>query len=127
LKDQLSFEVSSRRSVVRLILVDADGDDDLSQGRCDLRSCWDKTLLNFGDKKERTIYFRKAVRKLHIRSSVDKTVSEIYFSVTYILVKLNSMVVVRKRTIPTERPAKLVPTFVDRGCFVVSATNSHGR
>jgi hypothetical protein len=36
---------------------------------------------------------------------------------------------VRKRTIPTERPlvAKLVLTFADRGCSEVSATDPHGR
>jgi hypothetical protein len=37
---------------------------------------------------------------------------------------------VRKRTIPTERPplsAKLVPTFAERGCRVVSETNPYGR
>jgi hypothetical protein len=36
----------------------------------------------------------------------------------------NSVALVRKRTIPTER---LVPTFAGRGCRVVSATDSHGR
>jgi hypothetical protein len=45
--------------------------------------------------------------------------------------KLNSVALVRERTIPTERSpfflAKLVPTFADRGCRVVSATDSHGR
>jgi hypothetical protein len=36
---------------------------------------------------------------------------------------------VRTRTIPSDRrfSAKLVSTFADRGCRVVSATNSHGR
>jgi hypothetical protein len=40
-----------------------------------------------------------------------------------------SVVLVRKRTIPSDRrsSAKLVPTFADRGCHVVSATDSHGR
>jgi hypothetical protein len=45
-------------------------------------------------------------------------------------IKINSVVVVRKGTIPIERPTlstKLVPTFAGRGCCVVSATNSHGR
>jgi hypothetical protein len=40
--------------------------------------------------------------------------------------KLNSVALVRKMNIPTERPplvAKLVPTFVDRACSVVSATD----
>jgi hypothetical protein len=37
--------------------------------------------------------------------------------------KLNSVALVRKRTIPTERPAKLVPTFADGGCRVASATS----
>jgi hypothetical protein len=42
----------------------------------------------------------------------------------------NSVVSVLERTIPTERPClstKLVPTFVDRGCRVVSATDPYGR
>jgi hypothetical protein len=37
---------------------------------------------------------------------------------------------VRERTMPTERPplvGEVVPTFADRGCRVVSATDSHGR
>jgi hypothetical protein len=36
---------------------------------------------------------------------------------------------IRNRTIPTERPplsAELVPTFADRGCRVLSATDPHG-
>jgi CBS-domain-containing membrane protein len=36
---------------------------------------------------------------------------------------------VRERTILTERPllvAKLVPTFADRGCHVVSVMDPHG-
>jgi hypothetical protein len=44
--------------------------------------------------------------------------------------KLNSVALVRERTIPTERPplvGEVVPTFADRGCCVVSATDSHGR
>jgi hypothetical protein len=44
--------------------------------------------------------------------------------------KLNSVALVRERTIPTERPplvGKVVPTFADRGCCVVSETDSHGR
>jgi hypothetical protein len=42
----------------------------------------------------------------------------------------NSVAWVRERTIPTERPllfAKLVPTFADRGCHVVSVTDPYGR
>jgi hypothetical protein len=34
---------------------------------------------------------------------------------------------VRKQTLPPERTPKLVPTFADRGCSVVSATDPHGR
>jgi hypothetical protein len=36
---------------------------------------------------------------------------------------------VRKRTIPSDRrlSAKLVPTFADRGCRVVSGTDPSGR
>jgi hypothetical protein len=44
--------------------------------------------------------------------------------------KLNSVALVRKRTIPTERLAavgEVVPNFAGRGCYVVSATDSHGR
>jgi hypothetical protein len=45
--------------------------------------------------------------------------------------KLDSVALVRERTIPTERQlfvGEVVPTiFVDRGCRVVSATDSHGR
>jgi hypothetical protein len=48
-----------------------------------------------------------------------------------IVLVLNSVVLVRKRTIPTERPQPLVgevvPTFADRECRVVSAADSHGR
>jgi hypothetical protein len=46
--------------------------------------------------------------------------------------KLNSVALVRERTIPTERltdrslPMKLVPTFGNRGCRVVSAMDPHG-
>jgi hypothetical protein len=44
--------------------------------------------------------------------------------------KLNSVALVRERTMPTERPppvGEVVPTSADRGCCVVSATDSHGR
>jgi hypothetical protein len=45
--------------------------------------------------------------------------------------KLNSVAVVRKRTIPTERSALVgevnANLCASRGCCVVSATNSHGR
>jgi hypothetical protein len=40
------------------------------------------------------------------------------------------MALVRERTMPTERPpllGEVVPTFADRWCRVVSATDSHGR
>jgi hypothetical protein len=41
------------------------------------------------------------------------------------LKELNSVALVRERTRPSDRrlSAKLVPTFVDRGCRVVSATD----
>jgi hypothetical protein len=45
-------------------------------------------------------------------------------------VKLNSVAFVRERTMPTERPpiiGEIVPTFADKGCRVVSATESYGR
>jgi hypothetical protein len=41
--------------------------------------------------------------------------------------KLNSVALVRERTMPTERPplvGEVVPTFADRECCVVSATDS---
>jgi hypothetical protein len=43
--------------------------------------------------------------------------------------KLNSVASVRERIIPTERPplfSEVVPTFADRGCHAISATDSHG-
>jgi hypothetical protein len=46
------------------------------------------------------------------------------------LLKLKSVALVRERTIPTERPplvGEVVPTFSDRGCRVVGATDSPGR
>jgi hypothetical protein len=41
----------------------------------------------------------------------------------------NSVALVRERTILSDRrlSAKLVPTFADRGCSVVSVTDPHGR
>jgi hypothetical protein len=50
--------------------------------------------------------------------------------VPLLVTKLNSVVLVRERTIPTQRPPRVgevVPTSADRGCRVVSATDSHGR
>jgi hypothetical protein len=44
--------------------------------------------------------------------------------------KLNSVALVRKRTIPTERPplvGEVSANFADRGCRIVSATDPHGR
>jgi hypothetical protein len=44
--------------------------------------------------------------------------------------KLNSVALVRERTMPTERPplvGEVVPTFADKGRRVVSSTDSHGR
>jgi hypothetical protein len=50
---------------------------------------------------------------------------------TFVLkLKLNFVALVRERTIPTERPplaGEVVPIFADRGCCVVSATDSHDR
>jgi hypothetical protein len=46
------------------------------------------------------------------------------------LKKLISVTLVRERTRPTERQplvCEVVPTFADRGCCVVSVTDSHGR
>jgi hypothetical protein len=42
----------------------------------------------------------------------------------------NSMVWVRERTIPTERPplvGEVIANFADRGCYVVSVTDPYGR
>jgi hypothetical protein len=48
-----------------------------------------------------------------------------------VLIQLtNSVVLVRERTIPIERPplvGKVMPTFADRGCRVVSATDPYDR
>jgi hypothetical protein len=44
--------------------------------------------------------------------------------------KKNSVALARERTMPTERPplvGEVVPTFADRGCCVVSATDPPGR
>jgi hypothetical protein len=43
--------------------------------------------------------------------------------------KINSVALVRNRTIPSDRrlSAKLVPTFADIGCRVVSATDPYYR
>jgi hypothetical protein len=44
--------------------------------------------------------------------------------------KLNSVVLIRERTIPIERPplvGKVSARFADEGCRVVSSTYSHGR
>jgi hypothetical protein len=46
----------------------------------------------------------------------------------YNLTKLNSVALIRERTMPTELPphvGEVVPTFADRGCRVVSATDPH--
>jgi hypothetical protein len=43
--------------------------------------------------------------------------------------KLNSVALVRERTMPTERPplvGEVVPTFADRVWCVASPTDSHG-
>jgi hypothetical protein len=46
------------------------------------------------------------------------------------LIKKNSMVWVRERTITTERPplvGEVITKFADRGCHVVSVTDLYGR
>ena len=43
------------------------------------------------------------------------TVHIIVLILFMVIKKLNSVALVRERTIPTERSAKLVPTFADRG------------
>jgi hypothetical protein len=41
-------------------------------------------------------------------------------------IKKNSMVRVRERTIPTERPQLVGEVIADRGCYVVSVTDPYG-
>jgi hypothetical protein len=50
-------------------------------------------------------------------------------SLTTMNSRANSVVLVRQRTIPSDRrlSEKLVPTFAERGSHVVSATDPHGR
>jgi hypothetical protein len=46
------------------------------------------------------------------------------------LTTTNSVALVSKRTMPSEQPplvVELVPTFADRECRVVNATDPHGR
>jgi hypothetical protein len=53
-----------------------------------------------------------------------------YIIIIIIGTELNPMALVRERTVLTERPrlsAKLMPTFADRRCRVVSSTDPHGR
>jgi hypothetical protein len=76
LQDQLRFEFLSRKIAVRLILVDDDGNGDLSQGWFDLRGCWDWAPLNFGDKNEIRDDFQKSVRMLHLSFTYRKSVGQ---------------------------------------------------
>jgi hypothetical protein len=60
----------------------------------------------------------------------ERTPVPIRLDLTHAYNKLNSVTLVHKRTIPTERlllVMKLVPTFEDRRGRMVSATDSHGR
>jgi hypothetical protein len=53
-----------------------------------------------------------------------------HFQKQSLIHKLNSVALVRKQSITTERrrmSAKLVRTSADGGCCVVSATDTHGR
>jgi hypothetical protein len=55
---------------------------------------------------------------------------DVTFIICLVKTKLNSVALVRERTMPTERPplaGEVVPNFSDTGCRVVSATDSHGR
>jgi hypothetical protein len=66
------------------------------------------------------------------RCRSQETVLSIFKSKTVrtLVLKLNSVALVRERTMTTKRPplvGEVVPTFADRGCCVVSATDSHGR
>jgi hypothetical protein len=48
---------------------------------------------------------------------------------TTLISKLNSVALVRERTIPTERSllvGEVIDNFCDRECYVVSATNPYG-
>jgi CBS-domain-containing membrane protein len=58
----------------------------------------------------------------------EKRAQEVFLS-TYWHAVYNSAVSVRERTILNDRrlSAKLVPTFADRGCHVVSVTDPYGR
>jgi hypothetical protein len=52
------------------------------------------------------------------------------FTANHTTNKTNSMVWVRERTIPTERPSlvgEVIANFVDKGCHVVSVTDPYGR
>jgi hypothetical protein len=52
-----------------------------------------------------------------------------YLLALYFISKTSSVALVRERTILSDcrLPAKLAPTFADKGCHVVSVTDSYGR
>jgi hypothetical protein len=86
---------------------------------------WENTKGNadkYGGKvvKERRAEKRKGKAKRRERRGEEKHTLK---------AKLNSMVWVRLRTIPTERPPLVggLPTFTDRGCHVVSVTDPYCR
>jgi hypothetical protein len=59
---------------------------------------------------------------IHIYNSSFYNATDLYIQ--------NSVALVPEQTIPTERPplvGEIVPTFADKGCRVVGATDSHGR
>jgi hypothetical protein len=71
---------------------------------------------------------------MHYIYTNPNALSSIYFNNTVYIILLfllnNSMALVRKQSIPTEwlrLSAKLVPTFADTVCRMVSATDPYGR
>jgi hypothetical protein len=72
-----------------------------------------------------TLVFNSTLTRLIAREYFSTFISRESFNLTF-----NSVALVRERTMPTERPqlvGEVVPTFADRRCCVVSATDSHGR
>jgi hypothetical protein len=67
---------------------------------------------------------------LHVWSRITLFIEGINVWNPWFHLKKNSVALVRKRTMPSERPqllGEVVLTFADRGCCVVSATDPPGR
>jgi hypothetical protein len=72
------------------------------------------------------IIFKPEETKLKLLMEYESVTPKLYYQKK----KANSVALVRKRTIPTERPqlvGEVSANFCDRGCRVVSATVPHGR